>query len=135
MPAQVQPGTPRLRKPRQAKPRQAAASQAAASQVKPRAYVLPESLTIRDAREFVKTMREVCTHSVPLLDGSAVAEVDTAGLQVLVAAAVAARVAGPGLRWSATSPALQHAVDGFGLGACLGLETAAELAVVAPGQG
>lgn len=135
MPDPVVPPAPRVPKSRQAKPRQAKPRQAAARPAENGPCTLPESLTIRTAGDFVGVMRTACASGVPVLDGSAVVEVDTAGLQVLLAAAAVARGAGTGLQWSATSPALLGVVAGFGLGDFLGLATAPQSIPMASGQG
>lgn len=126
---------PRVPKSRQAKPRQAKPRHAVARPAENEPCALPESLTIRTAGDFAGLMRRACAHGVPVLDGSAVAEVDTAGLQVLAATAAVARLAGTGLQWSATSPALLCAAVGFGLGDCLGLAAAPQSIPMASGRG
>lgn len=120
MPSTASPKSVRPRKPRGATRRK---------------YVLPESLTIRGASEFVCAMRDACGRGTPLLDGSGVVEADTAGLQVLIAVASAARLAGTDLRWSAVSPALLTAAAALGLTDCLQLDLVQPTMAMAAGRG
>ncbi len=135
MPDTVMSPAPRVPKPRQAKPRQAKPRHAVSRPAENEPWALPESLTIRTAGDFAGLMRRACAHGVPVLDGSAVAEVDTAGLQVLAATAAMARSAGNNLQWSATSPALLGVAAGFGLGDFLGLAAAPQSLPMASGRG
>lgn len=112
-----------------AKPRRSAKPRRTARRV----CVLPESLTIRGSGEFVVALREACNAGVPELDGSAVAEADTAGMQTLAAVAALARQSGGSLAWSGASPALVATAATLGLSDYLGLPAVSAGTDLAPG--
>jgi len=57
-----------------------------------------------------------------IIDGSAVEEVDTSIVQLLIAARAAARSQGRALRWQAASPGLRRCAETIGLAAELDLD-------------
>src|SRR5262245_54389765 len=61
-----------------------------------------------------------------VIDGSAVEEVDTAVVQLLIAATAAARTRGRSLRWQSPSAALRRCAETIGLAAQLDLDAPAQ---------
>lgn len=82
-------------------------------------------LTIREAATLVGQLRTVVAAGAPVLDGSGVEQVDTAALQALAAAAVAAREAGQPITWAGASRSLNGTAKLLGLVPVLGLPGAA----------
>ena len=86
------------------------------------AVALRAQLTISEAPAVQRELVDACAGDGPLtLDGAAVERIDTAGLQLLVALAKSAGVAGRTLRWTACSPALAQAAQRLGLARALQL--------------
>lgn len=89
------------------------------------AFCLPASVAIRNARE----LREQCLARVAdpsiRVDGSAVSDVDTAGLQLILAWQRAIGSAGGQFEWTSVSAALREAAVALGLSRELGMPGAA----------
>lgn len=86
---------------------------------------LDTTLTIREAATLVGQLRVAVAAGAPVLDGSGVEQVDTAALQALAAAAVAARQAGQPITWAGASRSLNGTAKLLGLVPVLGLPGAA----------
>jgi hypothetical protein len=85
------------------------------------ALQLPSTLLIADVRAFAGTMREAVHHGDLELDATRLADVDTAGLQLLCAVRAAVIAGGHDFRWHGQSPVLQAAARTTGLVQALGL--------------
>jgi anti-anti-sigma regulatory factor len=85
---------------------------------------LPAALQIRTVEATGAELRAALARGALRLDGAAVSRVDTAGLQLLVAAIASARAAGVATEWQATSPALIDGARQLGVGALLSLPAA-----------
>lgn len=87
----------------------------------PGAFCLPGSVAIRNARE----LREQCLAQVSSptmrVDAAAVSDVDTAGLQLMLAWQRAIVAAGGKFEWASVSPAFQDAAAAVGLSRELGM--------------
>jgi anti-anti-sigma regulatory factor len=87
----------------------------------PRAFCLPGCVAIRNARE----LREQCLAQVSnptmRVDASAVIDVDTAGLQLMLAWQRAIVATGGKFEWASVSPALRDAAAAVGLSRELGM--------------
>ena len=88
------------------------------SKRKPRSHALPACLTLREVTAQQKRLEGALAAGSAAIDASAVALIDTAGLQLLLAA-----FAGGGVRYEAPSATLCEAAARLGLGAALGIET------------
>lgn len=89
------------------------------------ALKLPASVAIRNARELRQEWLPRAAATNIAVDGAAVGDVDTAGLQLLLAWRRAILAAGGQLEWVAPSVALREAAAGVGLTQELGLPGAA----------
>ncbi len=89
------------------------------------ALALPSSVAIRNARELRQEWLPRATAATVSVDGAAVGDVDTAGLQLLLAWRRAILAAGGRFEWVAASAALREAAAGVGLTQELGLPGAA----------
>ena len=85
------------------------------------AFCLPGSVAIRNARD----LREQCLARVSnptvRVDAAAVTDVDTAGLQLMLAWQRAIVTAGGKFEWASVSPALRDAATAVGLSRELGM--------------
>ena len=81
---------------------------------------LPASLAVRDVAEVAQRLRAAIAGGALVVDASAVAAVDTAGLQLLLAAERSARERGISTRWLGTSEVLKRAAAALGLGHAVG---------------
>jgi ABC-type transporter Mla MlaB component len=86
---------------------------------------LPGALTIRELGPLAARLRAAIDAGLTQIDASAVVTVDTAGVQLLVAATLGAARLGKELRWRAASPTLLQAATQLGLAASLGLAAGA----------
>ena len=82
---------------------------------------LPPALDIRDIRETFEFLRSAVNCGVDRIDASAVVRVDTAGLQLLLAAGRTAAAHGRALRWAGASSTLVEAATRLGVAGLLGL--------------
>lgn len=85
------------------------------------ALTLPGTLLITDARSFADTLREAVAQGDVALDVTRLADIDTAGLQLLCATRTAALAAGRSFGWVGESAALRRAATAIGLTEALGL--------------
>jgi phospholipid transport system transporter-binding protein len=85
---------------------------------------LEGALQIRGAAELVRRLRTAVDAGALRLDAAAVSQVDTAGLQALVAAVASARRTGDEPEWLAVSPSLADAARRLGVGTLLALPAA-----------
>jgi anti-anti-sigma regulatory factor len=76
---------------------------------------LPSSLAIRDVAAVAAALRASLAAGVLVVDASAVSTVDTAGLQVLLAAERSARERGIPARWLGPSEPLRRAAAALGV--------------------
>lgn len=83
--------------------------------------VLPVALLITDARSFAEGLRQAVAGGDVKVDASALRDVDTAGLQLLLATRLATLAAGHEFHWVADSPGLRKAATALGLTQALGL--------------
>jgi len=82
--------------------------------------VLGVACTIHEAQALRGQMLEQSAHPGPYeIDGSAVRQVDTAGVQLVVAFALDCLERGISYRWKGRSPALEEAIRVLGVGALL----------------
>jgi anti-anti-sigma regulatory factor len=82
--------------------------------------VLGVSCTIKDAQAMRAHMLEQQAHPGPYeIDGSGVQQVDTAGVQLVVAFALDCLERGITYRWKGRSPVLDEAIRVLGVGALL----------------
>ena len=86
---------------------------------------LPASVAIRNARELRQEWLPRAAATTVSVDGAAVGDVDTAGLQLLLAWRRAILAAGGRFEWVASSVALREAASRVGLTQELGLSGAA----------
>ena len=89
------------------------------------AFALPASVAIRNARELRQEWLPRAAATAVVVDGAAVGDVDTAGLQLLLAWRRAIVAAGGSFEWVAVSATLREAASGVGLTQELGLPGAA----------
>jgi ABC-type transporter Mla MlaB component len=82
---------------------------------------LPASLVIRDVAEVAGRLRAALAGGALVVDASAVAAVDTAGLQLLLAAERSARERGIVARWLGASDTLRRAAAALGIQHALAL--------------
>lgn len=82
---------------------------------------LPPALDIREIRTCFELLRSAVNCGVDRIDASRVAAVDTAGLQLLLAAGRTAAAHGRTLRWAGASSALVEAATKLGIAGVLGL--------------
>lgn len=82
---------------------------------------LPAALDIRAIRETFEFLRSAVNCGVDSIDASRVVRVDTAGLQLLLAAGRTAAAHGRALRWTGASSALVEAAAKLGVAGVLGL--------------
>jgi ABC-type transporter Mla MlaB component len=82
---------------------------------------LPPALDIRDIRETFEFLRSAVNCGVERIDASGVVRVDTAGLQLLLAAGRTAAAHGRALRWAGASSTLVEAATRLGVAGFLGL--------------
>jgi len=80
---------------------------------------LGKSLNIVDARAWQRSLCALLEHSRPELDAHALTSIDTAGLQLLLAAGRAAREHGLALKVLGARPLLLEAAMNLGLGTAL----------------
>lgn len=106
-------------------PAEASAPAPAAVATGPVAVKLPSGLQIRNAGEVANLLRAALGSRDLRLDASDVSTVDTAGVQLLVAAIASARRAGAKHEWLAASPALRDAARRLGVEALLEMPAAA----------
>ena len=82
--------------------------------------VLGASCTIQDARALREQMLAQAAHAGPFeIDGSAVQQIDTAGVQLVVAFALDCLERNVPYVWKGRSPALDDAIRVLGVGALL----------------
>ena len=82
--------------------------------------VLGTSCTIHEARDLREQIMVQSVHSGPFeIDGSAVQQIDTAGVQLVVAFALDCLERGVPYAWKGRSPALDDAIRVLGVGALL----------------
>jgi anti-anti-sigma regulatory factor len=87
-----------------------------------KAIELPVRLSIAQSAELHRTLLSSCEGQARLLlDGSLVEEIDTANLQLLVAAWLDADKRGVECRWQGVSDALRHAATLIGVAGTLQL--------------
>jgi len=84
---------------------------------------LPRSLDISAVRAVATELQDALAVGELTIDASALDKLDAAGLQLLCAAASAARAAGARLTWKAVPPVLTDGARTLALTASLGLET------------
>jgi ABC-type transporter Mla MlaB component len=94
---------------------------AAAAPAAPASPALPAELQIRGATALAATLRAAVAAGAEDVDASQVALVDTAGLQLLIAAGRLASAHGRALRWQRPSAALLEAASRLGVARQLGL--------------
>ena len=82
---------------------------------------LPAALEIRESAQTFEALRSAVNCGVDRIDASRVASVDTAGLQLLLAAGRTAAAHGRALRWDRPSSALIDAATKLGVAGVLGL--------------
>ncbi len=82
---------------------------------------LPATLVIRDVRAYRVTLQEAIAAGITKLNGAALTQVDTAGLQLLAATVAAIRSAGKEPKWRGVSAELADAA------ACTDFSTALAL--------
>jgi anti-anti-sigma regulatory factor len=99
----------------------AAAPVAPVAPAAPQSVCLEGSLLIRSAAELAARLREALGTGALRLDARGVTHVDTASLQLLVAAIATARRDGVAFEWLGASPALHEGARRLGLGAPLAL--------------
>ena len=87
------------------------------SKRKPSTHALPACLTRREVPAQQKRLEAAIAAGIATIDASAVALIDTAGLQLLLAASADGRI-----RYVAPSATLREAATRLGLGAALGIE-------------
>jgi anti-anti-sigma regulatory factor len=83
--------------------------------------VLPVALLITDARSFAEGLRKLAGHGDVSVDVSGLRDIDTAGLQLLLATRIATEAAGHEFRWLGESAGLRAAASATGLTQALGL--------------
>ena len=84
---------------------------------------LPADLTIKEAAAVREQCLAALAEGQPVtVDGSGVAAVDTAGIQLLAALRVASQRRGVAFAWSGASPAIVDAAGRLGLAQALGLD-------------
>lgn len=83
--------------------------------------VLPVALLITDARSFAEGLRQAVAQGDVSVDASGLRDIDTAGLQLLLATRLATLAAGREFSWVAESPGLRTAATAIGLTQALGL--------------
>jgi anti-anti-sigma regulatory factor len=98
---------------------------AAAEPADPATVRLPGALQIRSVDGVATSLRAALGAGALRLDGGEVTQVDTAGVQVLVAAIASARRDGAKHEWLAASPALRDAARRLGVAALLELPASA----------
>lgn len=86
---------------------------------------LPGNLQIRNADEVANLLRAALASRELRLDAADVSQVDTAGVQLLVAAIASAKRDGAKHQWLAASPTLRDAARRLGVEALLELPAAA----------
>jgi ABC-type transporter Mla MlaB component len=91
---------------------------APAAEVRPS---LPPQLDIRDAHATAGLLQAAVAAGAECIDASRVASVDTAGLQLLLAAGRLAAAHGHALRWEGASSTLIEAATKLGVAGVLGL--------------
>lgn len=87
------------------------------------AVLLPTALLITDVRSFAEGLRTAVAGGDVAVDASRLKDIDTAGLQLLVAARLDVVVAGNSFHWVSESPGLRAAAAATGLSQALGLAT------------
>ncbi len=102
-------------------PAQVVAAAAVTAPAAPAGPALPAALEIREIRETFEFLRSAVNCGVDSIDASRVATVDTAGLQLLIAAGRTAAAHGRALRWVGASSALVDAACRLGVAGVLGL--------------
>ncbi len=102
-----------------------AAAPAAVAPADPATVRLPGALQIRGVDAVATSLRAALSGGALRLDGGDVAQVDTAGVQVIVAAIASARRDGVKREWLAASPPLRDAARRLGVDALLELPATA----------
>jgi anti-anti-sigma regulatory factor len=92
-----------------------------AAELQPGVLSLPGSVAIRNARELREHWLTHVSSPALQVDASAVSDVDTAGLQLLLAWKRAVAAGGGKFEWSQVSAPLRDAATAVGLGRELGL--------------
>lgn len=87
----------------------------------PGALCLPGSVVIRNARQLQVHWRVLVSNGTVRVDGGTVSDVDTAGLQLLLAWQRAVVAAGGKFEWASISAPLRNAAAAVGLSHELGL--------------
>jgi ABC-type transporter Mla MlaB component len=82
---------------------------------------LPAALDIREIKDTFESLRSAVNCGVDSIDASRVTTVDTAGLQLLLAAGRTAAAHGRALRWDRPSSSLIDAATRLGVAGVLGL--------------
>lgn len=82
---------------------------------------LPAALDIREIKDIFESLRSAVNCGVDSIDASRVTTVDTAGLQLLLAAGRTAAAHGRALRWDRPSSTLIDAATKLGVAGVLGL--------------
>jgi len=121
-PAPAARPTPRAKTP--AAPAPAAVVGAVAAAVAPPVSsgpALPAALDIREIKDTFEALRSAVNCGVDSIDASRVTTVDTAGLQLLIAAGRTAAAHGRALRWDRPSSTLIDAATKLGVAGVLGL--------------
>ena len=89
------------------------------------ALQLPESLVIQNVAEWKEHfLSTLAAGALPPLDASALKDIDSAGLQLLLAVAVEAGKQGSSLDWTSISPELKDFAKVLGVSEPLNLEPA-----------
>jgi anti-anti-sigma regulatory factor len=83
--------------------------------------MLPAVLLITDARSFAEDLRAAVLRGDVSVDASHLKDIDTSGLQLLLATRLATLAAGHEFRWAADSAGLRTAAAATGLTLALGL--------------
>jgi ABC-type transporter Mla MlaB component len=85
-------------------------------------FALPAAILVGDAAELAARLQRALSANALELDGSAVEQIDTAGLQLLLSAVRTAAERGAVLGWAEASAALRASARQIGVSAQLGLE-------------
>jgi anti-anti-sigma regulatory factor len=82
--------------------------------------VLQPSCTIREAAALKSELLRVLDASTVVIDASAVAKIDTAGVQLLMTLVFDRRLASVATRWEGVTPPLRAAARSLGLESAMG---------------
>lgn len=88
---------------------------------RPNPVSLPESVVIRNARDLRKRLLALVSSAAMRVDGGTVVDVDTAGLQLLLAWQRAIVAVGGKVEWTSVSAPLRDAAAAVGLSRELGM--------------